>query len=199
MARLRLTLHDVVCFESTIATTSTTTDLSVSTEKETAETFFQVGTNKYGYKLTLVDFNFKKKMYQPTEVTADIQISMTSGTLQVIDKSSLVTLFMNKKVSLVEMPSLGAENQNPLQTIGADYYVQEVKPRYKKDAFYMTLKIYSVDNLLKLHHYSRTFVAKKLITDILEGELKGVETDKKTADGKAIKNYKYPLVDITLT
>lgn len=193
MARLRLTLHDVVCFESTIATTSTTTDLSVSTEKETAETFFQVGTNKYGYKLTLVDFNFKKKMYQPTEVTADIQISMTSGTLQVIDKSSLVTLFMNKKVSLVEMPSLGAENQDPLQTIGNDYYVQEVKPRYKKDAFYMTLKIYSVDNLLKLHHYSRTFVAKNLVTGILAGELKGVETDKKTADGKAIINYKYPL------
>ena len=193
MARLRLTLHDVVCFENTTATESKKAALSVSTEKETAEAFFQVGTNKYGYKLTLVDFNFKKKMYQPTEVTADIQISMISGTLQVIDKGSLVTLFLNKKVSLVEMPSLGTENQNPLQTIGNDYYVQEVKPRYKKDAFYMTLKIYSVDNLLKLHHYSRSFVAKKLVTDILDGELKGEDTDKKTTDGKVIKKYKYPL------
>ena len=57
MARLRLTLHGISCFdnESLVAKTS---DLSISTEKETASTTFQVGNSKYQYTLNLVDFSF---------------------------------------------------------------------------------------------------------------------------------------------
>lgn len=174
MARLRLTLHDVVCFESTIATTSTTTDLSVSTEKETAETFFQVGTNKYGYTLNLVDLSFKKKMYQPTEVMADIQITMTKDDYHAIDKDTLVSLFNNKKVTLELLPSLtewGPLLGDPF-VIGDDFYVQAVQPRYKKGAFYITLRIYSLDKMMAIQHACHNFVAKKLVDDVLSEQIK---------------------------
>ena len=146
MARLRLTLHDISCFESDTATEATTADLSVSTESETEIVYFQSGDEKYSYKLTLVDFSFKKQMYQPTEVIADIQISMTAGDsvdFEFIGKDELVALFKGKKSSLELMPDLASNQKDPLFTIGNDYYVQDVQPRYKKAGLYMTLKINS--------------------------------------------------------
>ena len=83
MARLRLTLHNISCFDNE-SLAAKTSDLSVSTEKETATTTFQIDDNKYKYILNLVDFSFKKKMYQPTEVTADIQLTMASNEIKAI-------------------------------------------------------------------------------------------------------------------
>ena len=171
MARLRLTLHGISCFdnESLVAKTS---DLSISTEKETATTTFQVGNSKYQYTLNLVDFSFKKKMYQPTEVTADIQFTMAIKDFKTIDKPTLVSLFSGKKVSLVEMYSLKSDQpDNVLYTIGTDYYVHDVQPRYKQDALYVTLKINSLDKKMTLQHACHSFVAKKLVKDILAPQI----------------------------
>ena len=119
-------------------------------------------------------------MYQPTEVMANIQITNISGNandFKTISKDELVKLFLGKKVSLVELDT----NNNIVHKIGESFYVQEIKPIYTKKELYVTLKIYSVDNLLKLHQSSRTFVAQRLITGILAGELNGVDTDKRYA------------------
>lgn len=174
MARLRLTLHDISCFqEQTLE--AITRDLAVSTESETEIVYFQSGDEKYSYKLTLVDFSFKKQMYQPTEVIADIQISMTAGDsvdFEFIGKDELVALFKGKKSSLELMPDLASNQKDPLFTIGNDYYVQDVQPRYKKAGLYMTLKINSLDKLMTLQYGCHNFVAQKLVKDILDSQIK---------------------------
>ena len=183
MARLRLTLHDITCSmdeEGKIEKKA----LSVSTESETASAFFQVDNAKYGYKLTLVDFSFKKKMYQPTEIQAEIQITMLAGdtaTFVSIDKKTLVDLFKDKKVSLEEMnPKTSDKSNNVKFTIGTDFYVDEVQPRYKPTSLFVKLKIYSLDNLMTRQHYSRSFVSQKLFGQIVENNLKSYPIPYKT-------------------
>jgi hypothetical protein len=171
MARLKLTIHDVSFFDSATASDPTIGDLSVSTEKETATTFFQVGDNKYNYALTLVNFSFKKKMYQPTEIMATIQISMASGKSadwKSIDRKTLISLFRFKKITLEEV----SDKDALIQTIGNDYYVQEVKPNYTKESLTMLLEIYSLDKKMTLHQACRNYVGKKLVKDILATEVK---------------------------
>lgn len=162
MARLRLT----ICGEPK--------DLVVSTEKETDTVSFEStdGSN-YDYKLSLIDFCFKKKMYQPTEIIAEIQLTKTSGNKddwKAISRSGLDSLFKFKKVVLDELSSK-LEDKTVIQTIGNDFYVHEVLVHYKPDAMYVTLKIYSLDKLLTLKQTSRTFVAQKLDADILAAEM----------------------------
>ena len=186
MARLRITLHKVCCFEKD-TDLKPGHDLSVSTEKETATAFFQVGDTRQNYTLNLIDFNFKKKMYQPTEVTAVIQITMTKGDSNLIflGREELIKLFRSVRVSLEELNAKEAGKIDTMkQVIGRDYYVQDVYPSFKPGSMFVTLKIYSVDKLLTLDHYSRSFVRKKLIGDILNDELKPNSKD---------KSYKYPL------
>lgn len=171
MARLKLTIDSVSYFESATASDPIKGSLSVSTEKETATTFFKVGDNKYNYALTLVDFSFKKKMYQPTEIKANIQISMAAGKSadwKSIDRKTLISLFRFKKITLVEVDDKDAL----VQTIGNDYYVQEVKPNYTKDSLTMLLEIYSLDKMMTLHQACRNHVGKKLVKDILDTEIK---------------------------
>lgn len=171
MARLKLTIHGVSYFDSATASNPLTGNLSVSTEKETATTFFQVGEVKYNYALTLVDFSFKKKMYQPTEIKANIQISMAAGKSadwKSIDRKTLISLFRFKKITLEEVDDKDAL----IQTIGNDYYVQEVKPNYTKDSLTMLLEIYSLDKMMTLHQACRNHVGKKLVKDILATEIK---------------------------
>lgn len=176
MARIRLTIHGVSCFKSATSVDSQTVDLAVSTEKDTASTFFQSGDSKYGYTLTLVDLSFKKKMYQPTEIVADIQVSMTAGPSadwKSIGKDALVTLFRNKKVTLEELTAKELNQPDKvIFIIGNDYYVEEIQPRYKYKSLYVTLRIYSLDKMMTFNPTCRSFVGKKLVEDILSSQMK---------------------------
>ena len=79
-------------------------DISVSTERETAViTFSSEKTEERDYTICMVDFSFKKKMYQPTEVLADLQISMATGLTsnwKALDRKTIEQTFKHKKVSL---------------------------------------------------------------------------------------------------
>lgn len=181
MARLSLTIYGVNCYKDETATAVSGNDLSISTEKDTATANLEVGDKRLTYILSLVDFSFKKQMYQPTEIIARVQLSLNEGvTYQALDKKTLISLFLRNKVSLKEI--------NTGQDLGSDFYVDEVHPSFKPTSMYVTLKIYSVDKLLTLKHYSRSYVCKKLVGDILKGgELKMTEG----SDNK--KTCKYPL------
>lgn len=116
------------------------------------------------YSIFLIDFSIHKKMYQPTEIIADISIAPASGKdsdYKEISRKKLEDLFKHTRVSLKE----GAFS------IGDDFYVHEVLPHYKSDSMRMTLKIYSLDKLLTVKEASRTFVCKKLGEDILKTEI----------------------------
>ena len=198
MARLRLTIHKVNCYQDSTSQKLVEKTLHVSNEKETDTIFVKVSDTEYlDYTLNLVDLSFKKKMYQPTEVIAEIQLTRTNSTgWQTIDKKSLVELFLNKQVSLEEVV-LDAQKKEDVvnHTIGSDFYVDEVKPCYRTDSLYVTLNIYSPDKLLTKKQFSRSFVAKKLLSDILTGELEVKETEKTLADGSKVKEKvcTYPL------
>ncbi len=87
MARLRLT----ICGEPK--------DLVVSTEEGTDTVSFEsTDGNNYEYQLSLIDFCFKKKMYQPTEIIAEIQLTKTNGKKddwKAISRSGLDSLFLS--------------------------------------------------------------------------------------------------------
>ena len=177
MARLRLTLHSIGCNQDATLGSLTTKDLCISTDKETDSAYFQKGeTGVFQYLLTLVDFSFKKKMYQPTEIVARIQLSMAAGASpnwEPLSRAELDRLFKFKKVTLDELSDKNAEGKETVvQTIGNDFYVHEVLVSLKLDAMYVTLKIYSLDKLMTLQQASRTFVAQKLGDDILKAEAK---------------------------
>lgn len=171
MAKLRLTLHDISCYNDETPKSLGLRNLSVSTEKDTDKAFFKKDDKGiYQYLLTLVDFGFKKKMYQPTEIIAKIQLSMAAGPTaewKTLSREVLDKLFKFKKVKLEER-----SGDQTLQTLGEDFYVHEVLVHKKPTSMYVTLKIYSLDKLMTLKQASRTFVAQKLGEDVLNTEIK---------------------------
>ena len=138
------------------------------------------GKGKLSFALSLQNACFTKKMYSPNEIIAQVQI--VPGTKEEGEKSSQVVYtasipkadlessFINKKVTL-KCDDLD---------VCTDYYIQEIEPRYKKDAMYVTFKMYSPDYLLTQQEYCRSFVTKKLGAEILT---------------KEIGNYKLPYDD----
>ena len=172
MAKLRLTIGNI----------------SVSTEKGTATVSFETEISaKQNYNLSLVDFKFLKKMYQPTEVLAELNISAVSGNgedWKPIAKESIEETFKNRRVKLEEVDT----SDKVLDTIGDDYYVYEVQPYYKADSMVVTLNIYSPDHLMTLTKGCNAFVAKKLGNQILSEETKKYQLpyDTTTAENKTV-------------
>ena len=102
------------------------------------------------YKLSISKFSFHKKMYQPTEIVADINIIPSAGkstNYQEISREALEDKFKHAKVMLKEGTF----------SIGDDFYVHEVLPHYGKDSMSVTLKIYSPDKLLTIREASAYF------------------------------------------
>ena len=184
MAKLTLTLYEAIAktVDQAATQTSNSTDgqktaldfntfATISTDGVTHEVGLPIDENETikRFQLNLIDIRFKKKMYQPTEVLAWIQITMAEGNNEFssVSKDNLIKTFQNKKVSLTETTST-----DKAIMIGEDYYVHEVEVHYKPSSMFVTLKIYSLDKLLTLKQASRTFVAKKLKDDILANEMK---------------------------
>lgn len=160
MARLRLTIGNI----------------SVSTEVETGRIALRRGLlGMDGYDVSLVDFSFKKKMYQPTELLADLRINMSLGSntsWKAISRQNVEKLFKHKRVSLEVLRNDGDENDGELiDVVGDDYFVHEVRPCYNPDSMTVKLKIYSLDKLLTLSRYCKSWTAKKLSEHILKSEL----------------------------
>ena len=135
------------------------------------------GSGVLSFAFNLQNARFKKEMYSPNEISVDVQIAAgyeansqkdpNATYYASIPRDTLESSFLNKKVSL------SCDDQ----VVCDDYFVQEIMPSYKKDAMYVTFKIYSPDYLLTKENYCRTFVSKKLGAEILTDE---------------IKNYKLP-------
>ena len=162
MARLRLTIGKI----------------AVSTEQETGTISFTTDdATEQNYLVCLVDFKFLKKMYQPTEIIAILQIYLAEGKeWKPVDKKNILKAFYHQKVSLdvleetVDSPEK-IEDAKVLDTAGTDFYVHEVIPTYKPTSLFIELKIYSLDKLLTLSQYCSSWTAQKLCSNILSNEL----------------------------
>ena len=160
MAQINLTLHHVPCYGVTEQKSSETNlDVTIVSDitsegnpsgPDPQSLYLKVNETVTKYSLYLVNISFLKKVYQPTEVIAELQV--TGGST--IPMSTLENTFKHVKV---ELKCDAAED-----AIGSDYYVHEVQARYKKDGMYILLKIYSLDKLLTINQVSRAFVAQKL-------------------------------------
>ena len=160
MARLRLTVGKI----------------TVATEKETGKFVVPVSLlNMSIYEMSLVNFSFKKKMYQPTEVLADLSICKNEKSNSIwkpLQRNQIEMLFKHKQVKLEAVRNDGDENDGELiDIVGDDYYVQEARPCYYPDSMVVKLKIYSMDKLLTLTRQCKSWTAKKLSDHILKKEL----------------------------
>jgi hypothetical protein len=141
----------------TVDTSTVTTSIDLLDNSKTTQT----------YIMSLLDISFRKKMYQPTEVLANIQcVAANKNTYAPVSKNVIEGLFKFKKAGLYETPASGDD-----LIVGEDYYVHEVEIIYYQTYMKIVLKIYSPDKLLTLLETSRTFVGQRLKTEILASEM----------------------------
>lgn len=192
MATITMTLSGVLHYVSASDLVGTKASIQLATDKTTSEMFIPLQENKKSsskFLLALTDFSLHKKMYQPTEIIAQVTITSASGIdkdYQPVSRIVLENMFKHAKVAVSE----GDFN------VGDNFYVFEVLPQYFEKSMVVTLKIYSLDKLMTLQETSRTFVGKRLGADILKTEaVNYVEPDDKmkesldwtTANGKLTK------------
>ena len=124
MAVLKLTLYNVSCFKQLTSSSTSPDNPSLSSDKNEVTLNLNckdsdTNTNIYDYKLSLVEYKFQKKMYQPTEILAYLQIVNASGsTWYSIGRKRIESTFKHKQVTL-------AVDGN---SIGDDFYVHAVLP-----------------------------------------------------------------------
>lgn len=146
MAQIRLTIGDI----------------AVTNESLTSTVNFDTNS----YQVCLVSLSFQKKMYQPTEIKAELQFFMTSKWVS-IGRTDIEETFKLKNAILevVEPKTSNSSDDDKytvLDTIGKDFYVHDVRPHYQPECMYVSLKIYSLDKLLTLNKECNTYVGKKL-------------------------------------
>ena len=127
------------------------------------------------YLVSLQDLKLKKKMYQPTEVIATLQIYLPVGTKwEPVGKKDIMNAFFHKivVVDVLDDASIAKWTEaEAIDMIGNDYYVHEVIPTYKSDSLFVELRIYSLDKLLTLNNCCSSWTAKKLSENILASQL----------------------------
>ena len=149
--------------------------------------------------LSLHKMSFHRKVYEPGLIDATIQISVdTSKNMPKIQK--LLDLFMRKIVQL-DVKTTNQNNEKITINIASEYYVHEIRPRYKtnktnKTSMYVELKIYSIDNLMRINKFSEAYLGRKLREYIVKEGIKDYSFKGKTFYGKEKDNpYKIKLSD----
>lgn len=127
------------------------------------------------YHLTPIELSFCKQMYQPGEIHARIQITGVKNTQgDMPPELSLTNIKDNFKDKQVELT-------DGTKSIASNYYIYELTRDKRKEKVYndktktyqdethvyVDFKIYSLDKLLTLEKDNKTYVAKRLGTDIL--------------------------------
>ena len=206
MAILNLTIYGVSISKKAdntvesnlvLSTEETTVGKNVSVVKKEVELTNKDNT-KCSYYLSLVNLQFRKKMYQPTEINAEISVVLkkSDDPWVPVSRSAMEELFLKKKVSLVDMQGVTSETIPEYKKVGEDFYVQSVHVKYKSDYMRVILRIFSLDKVMTLENTCRTFVGKKLKAGILTNEIKEFvapyDKEKKLAfDANSMKNLAY--------
>ena len=135
------------------------------------------------YYLLLCGLKMNRKIYQPTEIEAEVDItqSITNAQNKVTSVApqfdDVKALFLQREVTL---EILEIDRTNTTQeykskyTIATNCYVYELTPQLKKEGtttkMYVKLSIFSMDKLMTLNKYSKAYVARKLGSEILQPE-----------------------------
>ena len=145
--------------------------------------------DKSEYFVTLHGIKINKKIYQPTEIEAELDfVYNTTNTGESGSKApsfkTATSLFMRREVTLEVLEIVNSlsydEETGEYTTDGKTYtvakscFVYEVNPKLKRDSngkkMYVKLNIFSMDKLMTLNKYSKCYVARKLGSEILKPE-----------------------------
>lgn len=122
--------------------------------------------NSKEMKLSLNGVSFRRRIYEPGHIEAEIQIgySDSSNTPKLAE---LQTMFIKKKVDL----ELAIEKVKKDTVLAKNYYIHEICPLYsstsKDTSIYVRLSIFSMDKLMTLNKYSQAFLGRKFGTGIM--------------------------------
>ena len=132
---------------------------------------------KYSFDLSLYGVSFKRKIYQPGHIQAEILIE-TGEVCGGVDVEDLSGWLLNSPASL----SVGGF------TVASSYYVHEISPQfiiktYRTESekengisviknyysydIYVKLDIFSPDKKMMLNKFSRAYLGKRLVDDIM--------------------------------
>ena len=131
--------------------------------------------------LSLHKMSFHRKVYEPGLIDATIQISVdTSSNMPTIQE--VHDMFMRKVVELDEGNT----------EIASKYYVHEVSPRYENangTSMYVDLKIYSIDNLMRINKFSEAYLGREMRKYIATEGIKDYVLNVDTFDGEKKPYY----------
>ena len=134
---------------------------------------FQDNANKYS--LTLHGVKFNRKIYQPGEILAELDIIIDQQTVPSL--KSIADLFAQRMVKMDQFQFVTVNNKKGKKDrhcVASNYYVYEVTPQLVHGSaglkICVKLSIYSVDKLMTLNKYSKVYTNKKLGSGILMPE-----------------------------
>ena len=141
-----------------------------------------ISDGKNSYYVTLCGVKVNRKIYQPTEIEAELDFTQETTDAQ-NQKETTAPKFSDIKGFLLQREvTLDIADQekkdddgNPLTYgVARNCYVYETTPQLKRDVngtkMYVKLSIFSVDKLMTLNKYSKAYVARKLGSEILQPE-----------------------------
>ena len=129
------------------------------------------------YYLLLRGIKVNRKIYQPNEIEAelDIQQTVVNGSNQQETTApqfdDIRALLLQRTVTL----EIVMDKDKKTSTIAKSCYVYEMVPQLQRDVnggtkMYVKLSIFSLDKLMTINKYSKAYVASKLGSEILQQE-----------------------------
>ena len=147
---------------------------------------FKDNETKASYYIMLHNVQMNRKIYQPTEIEAELDFMLQTTNALGADEvtapsfKAVTDMFLKRRVKLeiahvkMEASSLGITDVVSSYTLAENCYVFEVNPMLKRDVngtkMYVKLHIFSMDKLMTLNKYSKAYVARKLGSGILKPE-----------------------------
>ena len=131
--------------------------------------------NDVSCKMSLGGITFHRKIYQPGEIEAEVGIESTGTDGSSLKVSDISALLLNRNVQLYLVNRDGSGNELGKQLLATNYFVYELNPRQVRQPdgkmrLFVRLSIFSMDKLMTLDKYSKTYVVKKLGSGILGKE-----------------------------
>ena len=150
-------------------------------------------TNVCSFDVTLTKLEYKKKVYEPCQILANLQVgvvqdrtdvkttdttTLADGKTNVEEKTEKghfkpIEMIDSEKINLLKGASVELEIDN--NKVAQNYFIYKVRSSYRtvsgKTSLFVELTIFSRDKLMTLDKYSRAYTARKLYTDILSEEV----------------------------
>ena len=134
----------------------------------------KISDGKKNYLLLLCGIKVNRKIYQPTEIEAELDIVELIEGASNQQETTAPQFDDVSQLLLQRMVTLDVVVDGIADDVATNCYVYELIPQLQHDIhgtkMYVKLRIFSVDKLMTLNKYSKAYVARKLGSEILKPE-----------------------------